>query len=272
MSARHPRQVPPPIDGKAPSLARFVPREELISFSAWAPESLASEACLPPVTTAAKANPKPGTAPGQTATPPEASVNQQLHAARQNGYQDGYRDGLAALEAFKQSFATQLSSQIGALVRNFDADLANLEQDMASALARTAIELSRQVVRSEITQRPEQIAQVANEAIETLLLSARHIRVRVHPEDLPLVSLGAGDELAARQAQLLGDASLHRGDLIIDSDIGAVDARVATRWTRAAAALGVARDWDYEEHDTDIEEATSSTDEAKPDITGDEHA
>ena len=63
--------------------------------------------------------------------------------------------------------------------------------------------------------RPELVATVAQEAIDTLLLSARHITLRVHPDDHALVALGAGEALAARGARLVADADagarrLHR--------------------------------------------------------------
>ena len=48
---------------------------------------------------------------------------------------------------------------------------------------------SRQVVRSELSQNPELIARVAHDAVEALQLSARHVRVRVNPDDYPPISM-----------------------------------------------------------------------------------
>ncbi len=236
MSAyRPPRQVPPPLDAdgqpRSPSnYGRFIPREELQNVSAWKPGSFQDRRA---------SKPQPETKP----EPPKPDLPEQLHQARQSGYQDGYRDGMAALDAFKKTFAQQMNSQIGTLLRSFNVELQGLEQAMASALAQTAVELARQVVRSEITQRPEHVVQVAREAVEALLLSARHTRVRVHPADMPLVNEGAGAELHARGAQLMGDASIERGGCLIESDISVIDARIASRWSRAAAALGDTSAW-----------------------------
>src|SRR6185369_13035937 len=135
----------------------------------------------------------------------------QLHAARQGGYQDGYRDGLAALEQFKQSFAAQVTAQLGALTQSYGQELDALQQDMARALAVSATHLARQIVRSEIAARPELVAVVAQEALDTLLMSARQVTVRVHPDDHPLVAQGAAEALAARGARLVADASIARG-------------------------------------------------------------
>ncbi|MDO9073491.1 MAG: FliH/SctL family protein, partial [Rubrivivax sp.] len=56
--------------------------------------------------------------------------------------------------------------------------------------------------------------------------------------DLPLVSEGAADALEARGARLHADASIQRGGVLVQSDVGAVDARIGVRWAQAAAALG----------------------------------
>lgn len=236
MSSSRPgvRNVPPPQGSKPSSIyTRFIPREELDSFSAWRPGSLGGES-------------EPTPAPQQPADPPrtaEEIVAEQLNAARQGGYHDGYRDGLAALESFKQSFAAQTTAQVGALLQSCAQQLDGLQQQMASAMAAAAVSLARQVVRSELELRPQLVAQVAAEALETLLLSARHITVRVHPDDHALVAHGAEDALAARGARLVADPALSRGGCLVESDIGIIDASIETRWRRAAAALGSESSW-----------------------------
>lgn len=249
MAQRPPRQVPPPErragEERRSSYARFIPREEIQAFSAWNPDALQGGTPAARAPISAPTPPKAAAAaPAEAPKPPEPSLHEQLHAARQSGYQDGYRDGMAALDAFKQSFATQMSAQIGGLLRSFDAEFRALEERMAEALARSAVELAHQVVRSEITQRPEHIARVAHDAVDALLLSARHVRVRVNPEDLPLVLAGAGDEMRAREAQVIPDASIERGGCKVDSDISSVDATIALRWQQAVGALGQAAPWD----------------------------
>ena len=207
--------------GGAPShYARFIPREEIDGFAAWRPDAFGDSANTRPATDA------------------QRSAEQQ--SLRQAGYQDGYRDGLAALESFKQTFAQQMAAQLAPLVTGLDQALGELEHQIAQSVARTATALARQVVRSELVTRPELVAHVAAEAVNAVLLSARHIRIFVHPDDLPLVQAGAGDALASRAATLQVDATLARGGCHVESDLGSIDARIDSRWAKAAAALGQA--------------------------------
>jgi flagellar assembly protein FliH len=212
--------------------SRFIPREELSSFESWSFGDVSA-----------------GAAPGQAPREAEAPVDpaeihaQQLRAARQSGYQDGYRDGLVALEGFKQSFASQTTTQVGALVRSVGEQLDALQQEMARALAATATALARQVLRNELETRPECVTQVAEQALDALLLSARHIVIRVHPDDHALIATGSAEAIAARGARLVADAQIARGGCRLESDIGLVDATIEERWRRAIASLGSDLPW-----------------------------
>ena len=177
----------------------------------------------------------------------QAETAQQVAAARTQGYQDGYRDGLVALESFKQSFASQLSAQVGQVLQALDSELGQLEQQMATSLARVATELARQVVRSELSVRPALVAQVARDAVNAVLASARQITVLVNPDDHALVAGGCEDALLARGARLLAQAGIARGGCRVESDAGTVDARVAARWAQATHALGTGVAWDDDE-------------------------
>ena len=242
---------------KTSPYSRFIPREELSSFEAWTPDALAGAAD-------ASGRPTVGPMPGARAEQGPAAL---LRAARQAGYQDGYRDGLVALDGFKQSFASQTTAQIGALLHSVGAQLDALQQDMASALADAATRLARQIVRSELATRPELVADVAQQALEALLLSARHITLRVHPDDQPLIAHGAADVLAARGARLIADAAVARGGCLIESDVGSIDASIPSRWRRSVAALGSEQAWDAAEP---LEAQLDQPDAAPPDPAQDD--
>jgi len=246
MTSSKPKNIPSPADAaRAGSYARFIPREELGGFAAWTPGDLAGGPAPQ-----ANIHRAPEEAPKVDAA---ALIAEQLRAARQAGYQEGYRDGLVALDGFKQSFAMQTTSQVGTLMQSLSAELGGLQQDMARTLAISATHLARQIVRSELVARPELIAQVAHEAIDTLLLSAQHITLRVHPDDHAFVAQGAADVLAARGTRLLSDATMSRGGCLVESDIGVIDASIETRWRRAAASLGCDEGWGGEPPAEDTE-------------------
>ena len=232
------KNVPSPPGSKAgTAYTRFIPREELGDFASWQPGTFgAADAAR----TAAKAADEAAA----VAEPTAADWQARVTAARQAGYQDGYRDGLVGLENFKQAFSQQATAQIGALLDAFDAQFSELDSQLAKTLTDTAVQLAQQVLRCELAQRPELVAVVAAEAVNAVMLSARHIAVHVHPLDLPLVADGAEEALSARGARLHADPSLARGGVRVHSDVGDIDARIAVRWAQAAAALGSSQPFD----------------------------
>ncbi len=239
-----PRQVPPPPNARAgPSYTRFIPREELRDFSNWQPDNFAAS---PPGAKKPRSSAEPDVDLAARDSQREAALRAQVQAARQGGYEDGYRDGLVALENFKQSFARQTTAQIGSLVAAFDREFEALEQQLAGSVARIAVLLARQVVRGEVSCRPELVAKVAQEAIGAVLASARTVTVHVHPDDLPLVAEGAADALAARGARLAAEPGIERGGCRIESEVGSVDARIETRWQKACETLGAETPWSEE--------------------------
>jgi flagellar assembly protein FliH len=203
---------------------RFIPREELQGFASWKPGAFGSAAPT-------------AVAPD---TPEQLAL---LHAARQAGYQEGYRDGLVALDNFKRSLLQQNAAQFGALLQQFDEQLDALEFDMARSLSRVAASIAQQVVRDELRAAPERIARVAHEAVEAVLMSARHIVVQVNPQDHALVEQGAAEPIAARNARLVSDASIERGGCRVLSDVGTIDARIGARWAQASGTVGVEMPW-----------------------------
>jgi flagellar assembly protein FliH len=240
-----------PVPSRGTPQSRFIPREELQDFAAWRPGSFGdAEPPSPhpsgkPVERPRKA--QPPTPPPEPAPPTEAEWLEAVQRARDAGYQDGYRDGQVALDAFKQSFARQMAAQFGQMLATLDGQWDALERHMADAVMRTAVLLARQVVRHELATRPEIVTQVAQEAVGAIVLSARHLCVRVHPTDHAHVAEGCAEALQAREARLVADPSIEPGGCVVDSDLGQVDARIASRWAQAAAVYGRDDAWDAPE-------------------------
>lgn len=207
----------------ASGLRRFIPRDEVRSFTAWTPNALGGQArTLQSDDPAAK----------------RARMADEIDAARDAGYRAGQRDGALALEAYKRQTAATTGARLDALFATFEQAFAQLESHMADTLAASAVALAREVVRDELVARPERVASVAAEAVSALLDSARHVRIHVHPDDLALVRDGITETLAAREARLIADHAVTRGGCVVQSTAGQVDASIERRWHAASAALG----------------------------------
>lgn len=210
----------------------FIPREEMRQYASWSPGDLGGDVRAP-------------SRPVASSRDVASQAAQEVQQARQHGYQDGYRDGLVALESFKQSFAAQTTAQVATLVGAIEGEIDALHQSLAECVVATAMRLARQIVRSELAARPELVAEVARQAVEGLVRSSKHVTLALHPDDEALVAgSGAAEALAARGGRVVADASIARGGCVVSSELGAVDATVATRWQRAVASIGSDVAWE----------------------------
>jgi len=247
-SKPNPHGIPTPVPPRGAPQSRFIPREELQDFAAWRPGAFGSAGVPSPHPSGkpvdARGNAQSPAPPDEPPPPTEADWLEAVQRSRDAGYQDGYRDGQVALDVFKASFAKQMAAQFGQMLACLDDQWNALEQEMADAVVRTAVQLARQVVRHELDTRPAIVAKVAQEAVGAIVLSARHLRVRVHPSDHAHVAEGCSEALKARDARLVIDPEIEPGGCVVDSDLGQVDARIGSRWAQAAAVYGRDDAWD----------------------------
>lgn len=153
--------------------------------------------------------------------------------ARQEGRKAGYADGQAAAQAEASRLANAATS--------LEQALAEFDQQVADELLALATEIARQVVREEITGRPDIIVKVVHEALAQL--PHQHATIFLHPDDASLVRSYAGGALTHAGHRILEDSRLNPGDCILESGNSQTDATLATRWRRVVETLGIASAW-----------------------------
>jgi type III secretion protein L len=104
-----------------------------------------------------------------------------------------------------------------------------------------ALLAARRIIGEELAVRPEHVAQLVAPLLSRVR-SARQVTVRVHPDDgalleASLAELRTGAELRG-SLQLESDPALERGDCIVVSDAGVLDARIETQLLVLQRALG----------------------------------
>ncbi|MEY2873510.1 MAG: hypothetical protein RLZZ373_881 [Pseudomonadota bacterium] len=229
--------------------ARFIPREEVGQAVAWVPDSLDARRAKGGNKSAAGADAESAPQPVDPAAV-RAARQAQLQARLADVFEQGRQIGRdetskamraearEALESFRRQQASEVGAPVAALLVQFQQGLDGVEQALARRLAGIAMQMARQVVRSELQTSATLVVDVAQEALAEVLLSARHITVKVHPDDLALIAQGCADAAEARGARLVADTHIERGGCLVESDLGTVDARLSTRWAGAVAAMG----------------------------------
>lgn len=158
-----------------------------------------------------------------------------LEQGQAEGFAQGQAEGLAAGEQEGRALAEQMRQIFDTLAE----PIRQLDDAVEQALSQLAMTLAQQIIHHELTVQPEEILVVVREAVALLPLTAREVRVQLHPDDARLVRemLNGGDELSSWS--LVEDAALSRGGCHVTSGNSHIDASLEQRIALLAAeALG----------------------------------
>lgn len=163
-----------------------------------------------------------------------AALEQLRQKARHEGYAAGFSAGRGDGRAAAEAEATHL--------RRLAASLAQAQTDfkdeVAPALLALAVDIAGHVLRAELAHNPQAMLPALREAMD-LAGGGAHPQMLLNPGDLEFVRRHLGDDLAPGAWRLIEDGRIEPGGCRVLTANGAVDATLATRWQRAAAALGV---------------------------------
>jgi flagellar assembly protein FliH len=169
---------------------------------------------------------------------------QGLAAGMEQGRQHASLEWQQRLDDYIAHQGQQAAEHLQAVHQYFAQALDALQQQLAQQVLQLACELARQVVRRELATDAQALLPVVREAVEQLLAEGRPARVRLHPADKE--ALGPALQAAFAQVsgvQWLADPSVPPGGCLVESGGTVIDGRLATRWERAVAALGLESAW-----------------------------
>lgn len=153
--------------------------------------------------------------------------------AYDEAYQIGYREGREAGEQQARERVERLDSLITDLARPFE----QLDAAVEEQLLGLAMALAKQIVRREIRLDPTQIIAVVREAVSTLPVSARDVRVHLHPEDAAIIRQHLAPTENERAWQVVEDPVMMRGGCQVVTPTSRVDARLETRLGKVLSDL-----------------------------------
>jgi flagellar assembly protein FliH len=151
-------------------------------------------------------------------------LEQRLQLARREGVEEGKmasRQSLAAqVEAMQMKLARSIEELTGARLRA----RREAEQDVVAL----ALAVARRILHRELTVAPEALWGLVKAALEKLEAREVH-RVRVAPSDAATLRKFIEQMGLPQRVELVEDASLAPGSVLIDSSRGVLDASVDTQ-------------------------------------------
>lgn len=169
------------------------------------------------------------------------SIEAHYRSIREKAIADARKE---ARQEAKDSFEVEhraLFDQVNSLVQNLEEAIPKAFREMEEALTHMACTLTKKLMAN-IPVDAERIRAVVSEAIGELEREAA-LQVRIHPDDLALLSEGTQGNNPAIQfdrgehLRFTPDENLTRGGCYIKTPFGDFDATMESKWARVVAAF-----------------------------------
>lgn len=170
----------------------------------------------------------------------DADLDAIEREAWNKGYADGRQAGLAAAQQEQQSAQAEIDRRVrhlGSILEFMAEPIAELDEQVQRQLATLAGAIARHVIRRELKLQPDDIIGVIRDTVSLLPVTAREVRVHLHPEDANLVRSRLAEVTSERAWSITEDPILPRGGCRVTSETSTIDARVEQRLGAAIAAV-----------------------------------
>jgi len=199
-----------------------IPKEKLSAYQRWE---------LHPFDAPAAAQP--------AATVKAAADAEKVRHIHQHAYDAGRADGLRDGALKTTNEALQMKTVLSAIEQQSH----EINQRIAHDVLELALEIARQMVRQALEVKPELVVPLIQDALARTVQPLAGATIALNPADAALVREQLGDELGTAGWRIVEDAKLARGGAMLQTAATQIDATIATRWQRLAAALGQSSEW-----------------------------
>jgi flagellar assembly protein FliH len=151
-------------------------------------------------------------------------VNDPARAAYQQGFQEGQAAGRREMAAQVEAMNLQSSRSIEEMSGLRQRFRHEAEEDVVAL----AIAIARRILHRELTVAPDALLGLVKAALEKIEAREVH-RVRVSRDDASLVQQFLEKMGPSQRIEVIADASLARGAVVLDTSRGALDASVETQ-------------------------------------------
>jgi flagellar assembly protein FliH len=178
----------------------------------------------------------------------QQAYNEGFELGKKEGFAFGHKEVLAT---GRQELLTRVE-QMEDIISTLETPLKKLDDQIEREVVELIIATVRQLVRREVKTDPEQIIGVVREALSILPVTARNIRLVLHPEDAELVREIYDVNEKEVGWTIVEDPVLERGGCKVLTDISQVDATLESRLTTLVTQLlGGERTRDISQEETD---------------------
>ncbi len=162
-----------------------------------------------------------------------------LEAAKAEAFEEGKAAGIKEAEQMVQSEHTSLMQQFSSSLETLDKstkEFASSIEGIKEELIHAAIDIAKEVILVETSQRGNEIASHLATDLITEIKNSSDVTIKVNPNDKVAVEQSLG---TLENVKIISDNAVSNGGVIVLSDAGNIDGDIMKRYERVkSAALG----------------------------------
>jgi len=160
--------------------------------------------------------------------------------AWQHGYKDGHVEGVRKGEAELARRIAEVDVKLAALdaiIGTLARPLEDLDTQIETELTRLALTVGKHLARRELRIDPTQIIGIIRHTVSLLPLSARNIKIHLHPDDAAIVREKLTPASGQQEWTLIEDPLMARGGCRLTTESSSIDARFEASVAAALSGL-----------------------------------
>ncbi len=164
-----------------------------------------------------------------------AGVSSISDQARSDGHEQGYADGKSAAE----NELTPVIVTMREMIESIRAQRAQVVSAAEPELVRLAMAIAERIVHGELVTNPNVVVENVRQAL-TRLVTREVITLRVNPADHDAVRTHRDAIVAASDVEhlrIVEDQRVDRGGVVVETDAGTIDAKIATQLREARRVI-----------------------------------
>lgn len=169
------------------------------------------------------------------ADPAHAAREESIQQGFAAGYEAGFKQGLEDARAQEAVVLESFRHELAAVVDRIEKAMLLWYDKAEHGLAELSVDIARRIIGEVVDRNPDLILPLVREAMAFVEMANRAI-IRVNASDLPLIEERRAEVIAAGQSvhevQFVGDDSLPRGSVVIETEEGVIDASVDSKAQR----------------------------------------
>lgn len=153
----------------------------------------------------------------------------------------GYDAGFAAGKAAGDADMSEMVHTLHGLIESLRDQRASAMESAEPELVRLAMSIAERVVHDQISADPNVVVENVRSAL-TRLVSREVVTLRVHPSDLETMRQHRDAIVAVSDVEhlrIVEDQRVDRGGVVVETDAGTIDAKIATQLREARRAVRV---------------------------------